>query len=122
MESYDDRYNDIQLERILRENAEKRTAYSKSIGTNKKTSYQKRKKSNGKPAILITLAALLVAAGISAPKVIERVNYANDLEKATAIVEEIAYDNLSNTGLIFTDPMVILQLNLVAMTLMIIVY
>ena len=48
MESYDDRYNDIQLERILRENAEKRTAYSKSISTNKKTSYQKRKKSNGK--------------------------------------------------------------------------
>lgn len=104
MESYDDRYNDIQLERILRENVEKRTAYSKSIGTNKRTSYQKRKKSNGKPAILITMAALLVAAGISAPKVIERVNYANDLEKATAIVEEIAYDNLSNTGLIFTDP------------------
>ena len=50
------------------------------------------------------MAALLVAAGISAPKVIERVNYANDLEKATAIVEEVAYDNLSNTGLIFTDP------------------
>lgn len=104
MESYDDKYNDIQLERILRENAEKRTAYSKSIGTNKRTSYQEKKKSNGKPAILITMAALLVAAGISAPKVIERVNYANDLEKATAIVEEIAYDNLSNTGLIFTDP------------------
>ena len=53
-----------------------------NLYSNKKISYQKRKKSNGKPAILITMAALLVAAGISAPKVIERVNYANDLEKA----------------------------------------
>lgn len=103
MESYENKYNDIQLERILRENAEKKSAYNKSVGTNKKTSYTKKKKTNKKISTTLVVASLLAAIGISMPTIIERVSYANDLEKATAIVEEIAYDNLTATGLITID-------------------
>lgn len=102
MESFENKYNDVQLERILRENSEKKKAMNDSVG-NSSVSYSNKKK--GKINILppLVLAGLLIAAGITAPKVIQKVEYSNDLEKATSIVKEVAYDNLSSNDLITFD-------------------
>lgn len=102
MESFENKYNDVQLERILRENSEKKKAMNDSVG-NSSVSYSNKKK--GKISIVppLVLAGLLIAAGITAPKVIQKVEYSNDLEKATSIVKEVAYDNLSSTDLVTFD-------------------
>ncbi|MGN1312080.1 MAG: hypothetical protein ACI4U4_03595 [Bacilli bacterium] len=104
MENYDDKIYAAQLERMLNDNANSKKARNTSIGNNKKTNHKNKRKNPGKKIIItLVLAGILTAIGIEVPTIIERVNYTNDLEKATAIVVEQATENLSNTGLVIID-------------------
>lgn len=106
MEDFESKYNDVQLERMLNENANKNRVSNKSIGKNKVTSYSKKKQSKkllGKNGKIILTIALLVIMGINAPKAIRTVRYASDLNKATKIVTEQANDNLENANLVDVD-------------------
>ena len=100
MEDYKDKYDDVQLERMLRENADRRRVTS--IGNTKETSHKKIKKNamqKALPWILVT-TLILGAAGIKiVPKLKENIEYANDLKDATAIVTE----NLEEAGLVNVD-------------------
>ena len=104
MEDYKDKYDDVQLERMLRENADRRRVTS--IGNTKETSHKKIKKNamqKALPWILVT-TLILGAAGIKiVPKLKENIEYANDLKDATAIVTEVATENLEEAGLVNVD-------------------
>lgn len=104
MENYEDKLYAVQLERMLNDNANSKKARNTSIGNNKKTNHKNKRKNPGKKIIItLVLAGILTAVGIEVPTIIEKVNYANDLEKATAIVVEQATENLSNAGLVIID-------------------
>lgn len=104
MENYEDKLYAVQLERMLNDNANRKKARNTSIGNNKKTNHKNKRKNPGKKIIItLVLAGILTAVGIEVPTIIEKVNYANDLEKATAIVVEQATENLSNAGLVIID-------------------
>ena len=104
MENYEDKLYAVQLERMLNDNANRKKARNTSIGNNKKTNHKNKRKNPGKKIIItLVLAGILTAIGIELPTIIERVNYTNDLEKATAIVVEQATENLSNAGLVIID-------------------
>lgn len=102
MDNY--KYDDVQLERMLRENAERRRVTS--IGNDKKTSRNNTRKNGlGKTLPWILVATLILgAAGIKiAPKLKENIEYTNDLKAATEIVAEVASENLEKTGLVNVD-------------------
>lgn len=104
MENYEDKLYAVQLERMLNDNANRKKARNTSIGNNKKTNHKNKRKNPGKKIIItLVLSGILTAVGIEVPTIIEKVNYANDLEKATAIVVEQATENLSNAGLVIID-------------------
>lgn len=101
MEDYKNKYDDVQLERMLRENAEKRRATS--IGNDKKTSHKNTKKNATQKALPWILVATLIlgAAGIKfVPKLKENIEYTNDLKAATEIVTEVATENLEELDLL----------------------
>ena len=112
MEDYKDKYDDVQLERMLRENADRRRVTS--IGNTKETSHKKIKKNamqKALPWILVT-TLILGAAGIKiVPKLKENIEYANDLKDATAIVTEVATENLEEAGLVNVDENGLLTIN-----------
>ena len=104
MEDYKNKYDDVQLERMLRENAERRRATS--IGNDKETSHKKAKKNTSQKALPWILVATLIlgAAGIKiVPKLKENIEYTNDLKAATGIVTEAATENLEKAGLVNID-------------------
>lgn len=106
MEDFESKYNDVQLERMLNENANKNRVSNKSIGKDKVTNYSKKKQSKkllGKTGKIILTVALLVVIGINTPNAIKSVRYASDLNKATKIVTEQANDNLENVNLVDVD-------------------
>lgn len=102
MDNY--KYDDVQLERMLRENAERRKATS--IGNDKKTSHNNTRKNGlGKTLPWILVATLILgAAGIKiAPKLKENIEFSNDLKAATEIVTEVATEYLEEAGLVNVD-------------------
>lgn len=106
MEDFESKYNDVQLERMLNENANKNRVSNKSVGKDKVTSYSKKKQSKkllGKTGKIILTVALLMVIGINTPNAIKSVRYASDLSKATKIVTEQANDNLENANLVNVD-------------------
>lgn len=104
MEDYKNKYDDVQLERMLRENAERRR--ETSIGNDKETSHKKTKKNATQKALPWILVATLIlgAAGIKfVPKLKENIEYTNDLKAATEIVTEVATEYLEEAGLVNVD-------------------
>lgn len=104
MENYKDKYDDVQLERMLRENAERRKVTS--IGNDKKTSHNNTRKNGLRKSIPWILVATLIlgVAGVKVvPKLKENIEYTNDLKDATAIVTEVANENLEKAGLVNVD-------------------
>lgn len=102
MDNY--KYDDVQLERMLRENAERRRVTS--IGNDKKTSHNNTRKNGlGKTLPWILVATLILgAAGIKiAPKLKENIEFSNDLKAATEIVTEVATEYLEEAGLVNVD-------------------
>lgn len=112
MEDYKSKYDDIQIERMLRENAERRR--ENSIGSSKVTSHRNKKKNGLKKKIVIAaiILSVLTAAGVKiVPEIVDTVSFANDLEMASEVVTNEAMTNLAKAGLVTVDENGIVTIN-----------